>query len=270
MSLCILHVSDLHFGTRNGLDDPALERAIRGLVDRLAPDLVVASGDLTHRGRADEHEAAANYLRALGPPLLVVPGNHDIPMLPPGRMLHTFRAFERHWSMDPVHSAPGLEVVGLSSVTPWGYQRGRVRRPDLDRAVAHLGAAAPDDWRVVVLHHQLAGAPWRTRKRPLSGRSKVLRRLAAAGAELILGGHVHQTTIAERRDFEVVPGEVAACVLATAPGLGRPRPSRAHEARGVLVHRADENAFAVEAHAWSGEAWVLTGTRVFPRSRLPD
>jgi 3',5'-cyclic AMP phosphodiesterase CpdA len=259
-------VSDLHFGARNGLDDPALERAIGELVERVSPDLVVASGDLTHRGRPDEHDAAAEYLRALGPPLLVVPGNHDIPMLPPARMTRTFRAFERHWSMDPVHSSPGLEVVGLSSVTPWGYQRGRVRAGDLDRAVARLGAAKPGTFRVVVMHHQMAGAPWRTSKRPLSRRSKVLRRLAAAGAELILGGHVHQTTIAERRDFEVVPGETAACVLATAPGLGRPRPNRAHEARGVLVHRADERHLAVEAYAWSGEAWVLTGTRAFPRN----
>jgi len=169
--------------------------------------------------------------------------------------------------MDPVHSSPGLEVVGLSSVTPWAYQRGRVRRADLDRAVARLERAAPQALRVVVLHHQLAGAPWRTRKRPLSGRGKVLRRLASAGAELILGGHVHQTTIAERRDFEVVPGQVTACVLATAPGLGRPRPNRAHEARGVLVHRADERNLTVEAYAWSAESWVLTGSRTFSRQR---
>jgi 3',5'-cyclic AMP phosphodiesterase CpdA len=259
-------VSDLHFGARNGLDDSALEQAIGELVERVAPDLVVASGDLTHGGHPGEHEAAADYLHALERPLLVVPGNHDIPMLPPARMLRTFRAFERHWSMDPVHSAPGLEVVGLSSVTPWGYQRGRVRGADLDRAVARLGAAQAGSFRVVVLHHQMAGAPWRTRKRPLSRRSRVLRRLAGAGAELILGGHVHQTTIAERRDFEVVPGETAACILATAPGLGRPRPNRAHEARGVLVHRADENRLSVEAYAWSGEEWMLTGTRSFPRS----
>jgi hypothetical protein len=79
------------------------------------------------------------------------------------------------------------------------------------------------------------------------GRSKVLRRLAAAGAELILGGHVHQTTIVERRDFEVVPGAASSCILATAPGLGRPRPNRAHEARGVLVHRADDAELALQA-----------------------
>jgi 3',5'-cyclic AMP phosphodiesterase CpdA len=265
VSSTILHVSDLHFGARNGLDDPALERAIEELVGRISPDLVVVSGDLTHRGLTEEHASAAKYLHALGRPLLVVPGNHDIPMLPPGRMTHTFRAFERHWSIDPVHSAAGLEVVGMSSITPWGYQRGRIRGADLDRAVSRLEAAEPGTLKVVVIHHQLAGAPWRTHKRPLSGRGKVLRRLAAAGTDLILSGHVHQTTITERRDFEVVPGQVASCVLATAPGLGRPRSGRAHEVRGVLVHRVGGTETAVDAYTWSGEAWELTGTRSFPR-----
>ena len=56
-------------------------------IEQVEPELVVASGDLTHDGRRDEHEAAARYLRALGRPLLVVPGNHDIPPWPP-RTVH--------------------------------------------------------------------------------------------------------------------------------------------------------------------------------------
>ena len=150
-------------------------------------------------------------------------------------------------------------------MTPWGYQRGRVRRADLDRATR--GSRGAPDGR--------CGSSCSTTSSPAprggrgsgrsSGRSKVLRRLAGAGAELILGGHVHQTTIAERRDFEVVPGE--ATRLRARDGA-RPRPSApepAHEARGVLVHRADEKEIAVETHVWSGEAWLLTGTRTFPR-----
>jgi 3',5'-cyclic AMP phosphodiesterase CpdA len=269
VSSAILHVSDLHFGARNGLDDPALEAAIKALVDDVQPELVVASGDLTHRCRPDEHEAAASYLHALGRPLLVVPGNHDIPLFPPGRFLHPFREFARHWSLDPVHSSPGLEVIGLSSITPWGHQRGRVRGADLDRAVSRLGAAPPDAFRVVVLHHQLAGAPWRTRKRPVSRRSRLLERLASAGAELVLGGHVHQATIAERREFEVVTGEPQVCVLATAPGLGRPRPRRRNEARGVLVHRVEANEIAVEAYVWRETAFERTGQRTFARVTPP-
>jgi 3',5'-cyclic AMP phosphodiesterase CpdA len=260
-------VSDLHFGARNGLDDPALERAIGELVAGVSPDLVVASGDLTHRGRPAEHAAAAGYLRALGRPLLVVPGNHDIPTLPPARLLRPFAAFERSFgTISPLHQAEGLTVVGVCSVTPWGYQRGHVRAGELERAEARLRTAPPGAFRVVVLHHQLLGAPWRNTKLPVARRTRLLGRLAGAGAELVLGGHIHQAAVAERRAFEVVAGARAqACVLATAPGLGRPRPARAYEARGVLVHRADERAITVDVHVWRGKAFALAASSSFPR-----
>jgi 3',5'-cyclic AMP phosphodiesterase CpdA len=266
----ILHVSDLHFGARNGLDDPGLERAIGDLVARVAPDLVVASGDLTHRGRQAEHEAAARYLRALGPPLLVVPGNHDIPTFPPERLSRPFAEFERCWgTVAPAYSGPGLEVVGICSVSPWGYQRGHIGPSALSGVEERLAAAPSGSLRVVALHHQLLGAPWRNTKLPLRSRTHALTRLAGAGADLVLSGHIHQAAIAERREFEVVTGRTGACVLATAPGLGRPRPSRPFEARGVLVHRADERELRVEAHVWRDEAWALTGTRTFPRGEKP-
>jgi 3',5'-cyclic AMP phosphodiesterase CpdA len=260
-------VSDLHFGARNGLDDPALEQEIGSLVARLRPDLVVASGDLTHGGKAAEHKAAARYLRALGPPLLVIPGNHDIPPWPPRRVMRPFREFERQWGTAPaLHSSPSLFVAGLNSVNPWGYQRGRLPEAELARATAQLRTAEPGALRVVALHHQLTGTPWRWRKLPLAARSKVLARLADGGADLILGGHVHQATAVARRDFEVLEGAERDCVLVTAPGLGRPRPGRRHEVRGVLVHRSDAATLTVETHTWNGGEFELAGTRVFPRA----
>jgi len=62
-----------------------------------------------------------------------------------------------------------------------------------------------------------------------------------------------------------VAGEPRTCVLATTPGLGRPRPSRPFEACGVLVHRADEESIAVETQVWQGDRWTLAGSRRFPR-----
>lgn len=71
----------------------------------------------------------------------------------------------------------------------------------------------------------------------------------------------------ERREFEVVPGGTRGCVIATAPGLGRPRPNRRNEARGVLVYSADEQQIAVQTYIWREESWALTATRSFPRER---
>ena len=56
---------------------------------------------------------------------------------------------------------------------------------------------------MVALHHQMIGAPWRTRKRPVARRKHVLGPLVDAGAELILSGHTHQGAVSERHEFEV-------------------------------------------------------------------
>ena len=110
---------------------------------------------------------------------------------------------------------------------PFGYQRGRMRRADLERAGSRLREAPAGALRVVAVHHQLAGAPWRLRKLPLVSRSRVLEELAAAGAELIVGGHTHQAAICERREFEVLDGDTRSCVLATAPALAARAPAAA-------------------------------------------
>lgn len=270
MSTRVLHVSDLHIGARKALHEPELEGAIAELVERVDPALVLATGDLTHRGRRVEHEAAARFLRSLGPPLVVVPGNHDIPSLPPARFAETWKAFEREWkTTEPVHAGPGLQVVGLNSVRPYRYQSGAISDAQLAAAAERLGSAEAGALRVVALHHQLAGAPWRTRKKPVSRRSHVLARLVDCGAELIVGGHTHQGAVCERHEFEVVGREARGVVVATTPGLGRPRPHRHGEARGVLVYSADERRIRVETYIWRDDGWGLTALRVFPRGPEP-
>ena len=73
-------------------------------------------------------------------------------------------------------------------------------------------------------------------KRPVARRTEVLGALVDAGAELILGGHIHQAAVSERREFEVLAGDARAAVVSIAPGLGQPRPRRRGEARGLHVY----------------------------------
>jgi len=167
-----------------------------------------------------------------------------------------------------VHSSDAVVLVGINSARPWRHQSGGVRREQLEWAAAQLAAAPAGALRVVAMHHQLANAPWRTRKRPVARRDHVLAALAEAGAELILSGHTHQAAVAERHEFEVSPDGLREVVLATAPGLGQPRPHRRGEARGLLLHEADERELRVHTYVWRDGDWALTATRRFPRSGL--
>jgi 3',5'-cyclic AMP phosphodiesterase CpdA len=263
----LLHVSDLHFGTR---EDPAMERALRALIDELRPELIVASGDLTHRGRRDQHEVAARFLRAFGLPLVVIPGNHDIPYTFPARFTRPWAEFERLWeTTEPLYQADGVYVVGLNSVRPWRHQSGAVRREQLQRACRLLEQAPNGALRIVALHHHLLGAPWRSTKKPVSDRNRVLATLVDGGAELILAGHIHQAAVSERREFEVTAGDVRAVVVSIAPGLGQPRPQRRGEARGLHVYEIDDEAIAMRTFIWRVDDWGLTAVRRFPRGREP-
>lgn len=264
----ILHVSDLHFGTR---EEPAVAHALAELIARTHPELIVASGDLTHRGRREEHDRAASFLRSFDLPVHAIPGNHDIPYTVPARFVAPFREFERHWgTTEPVYRSPGLLIVGLNSVRPWRHQSGAVRHGQLERVAAELAAAPAEALRIVTLHHHLLGAPWRSRKKPVARRNEVLAALVEAGAELILAGHIHQGAVSERREFEIAtPGGEHGVTVSIAPGLGQPRPHRRGEARGLHVYEAGETSIGVETYVWRLDGWALTAVRRFPRGREP-
>jgi 3',5'-cyclic AMP phosphodiesterase CpdA len=263
----LLHLSDLHVGS---YPEEHLESGLAGLFERIDPELIIASGDLTHRGRPDQHDRAVDFLQGLGRPVLAVPGNHDIPYSPIARFTRTFEQFERCWkTTEPIHSSEHLQVVGLNSVRPWLHQAGGLRDGQIERAAELLARAAPGALKVVVLHHHLLGAPWRTRKRPVSNRSHVLAGLVDAGAELILAGHIHQAAVSERHEFEVAVGEIRAVTVSIAPGLGQPRPNRRGEARGVLVYESEKDSLAVHTYIWREDDWGLTAIRRFPRGRGP-
>jgi 3',5'-cyclic AMP phosphodiesterase CpdA len=259
----LLHVSDLHVGTH---EEREVERGLARLVELLEPQLVVASGDLAHRGRRAQLERAAELLRSLGPPVLAVPGNHDLPYTP-ARFVRPWAEFERVWeTTEPTASLPGLHVVGLNSARPFRHQGGALRDAPLDRAAERLSEAESGAFRVAVLHHHLIGAPWRAaRKRPVSRRNHVLRRLVDAGADLILAGHIHQAAVSERREFEVAGDEARTAVVAIAPGLGQPRPRRLGEARGLHLHEADADAIVVRTFRWARGDWQLGAERRFVR-----
>ena len=270
MTACLIHISDLHRGTR---ETPALDDALVGLCEELSPEAVVASGDLANRGRRSEFEAAKALLDRLRCPTLVVPGNHDLPYSFPARFTSPWDRFNEVFeTTDPVLRTDHAVICGLNSARPWRHQGGRLAAARLAAAAAALRDPRPNALRVVVLHHHLAGAPWRaSRKFPLNHRDEALRSFAGAGAELVLGGHIHQSTAVARNSFEAFEsGGGSSLVLATAPGFGRPRPRRLGEANGLHIVRWTDEETVIESRIWQNVGFETSSMYRVPRKVRAD
>jgi len=97
MMSTIAHLSDIHFGR---VDSTVVDALIDTLT-AVAPDLVALSGDLTQRARSGQFRAARRFLDRLPRPLLVVPGNHDVPLFNlAARFLDPFGGYQRHIQED--------------------------------------------------------------------------------------------------------------------------------------------------------------------------
>src|SRR6266550_305270 len=116
--------------------------------------------------------------------------------------------------------------------------------------LTHRGKAEQHETAAALLHQHLIGAPWRSRKKPVARRNRVLGSLVDAGAELIVAGHIHQGAVAERREFEVSAGIERAVTVSVAPGLGQHRPHRRGEARGLHVYEFDDTHLGVRTYTW--------------------
>jgi 3',5'-cyclic AMP phosphodiesterase CpdA len=242
--------------------------ALVELIAALEPELLVVTGDVAHRGRRGELEAAKALLDGLELPVVVVPGNHDIPYTFPARFTRTFDEWDRVFATtQPTYASERVAVWGLNSVRAWRQQGGALDTHPLLEAESRIADAPAGVLKIVALHHHLCAPPWRAvRKRPLSRRDDVLRALTIAGADLVVSGHVHQAAIAERREFKALEvGSRSSIVLATAAALGRPRPKRREEARGLNVYEADDRTLAARTFAWDGSTFEEIGRREFAR-----
>ena len=185
----IAHLSDLHFGTvPEGLAAALLHR----LAD-LAPDLIVISGDLTQRARRRQFAEAADFIRRLPAPSLVVPGNHDVPLHRPlMRLLRPFAHWRAHLGRDlePEFTDEEIAVIGVNTVNPLVWQAGRISPRAVRRVCAAFSGTTDARTRIVVLHHPLTQAPG-VAKAPMRGAGAAVRELAECGADVVLSGHLH-------------------------------------------------------------------------------
>jgi 3',5'-cyclic AMP phosphodiesterase CpdA len=254
----IAHLSDLHFGAH---DQSAAESLVAD-VAAARPTVTVVTGDLTQRARAHEFGAAVAFLGRLPTPVVVVLGNHDVPLDRLQRVTSPYQAYVGHLrlDLDPIVDAPGVRVLGLQSMPRWRWKSGRVSRRQADLVTQTLGAAPAAAVRVVALHHPVSV----TGAAALVGRARLLDALAAAQVELVLAGHTHR---ASTTWFELETAERSWCVLEGIAGSATSTRLRGTP-RSWSLHRVDATTITVEERWESAGAWA-TGDLRHLRRRSP-
>lgn len=266
--MVILHGSDLQIGRPYR---PRAAEAFVALARTLEPELVVVAGDLTQRAKAGEYRTARAFLDGLAPfPVVVTPGNHDVPLYRAWeRLFAPYRKWRRHISpeLDSVTRVEGATVVALNASAPRrAIVSGRLDAAQLEFARAAFAATAPKDLRVLVTHHHFVPTPDGVGGRPLPGAPRLLAAFEAMGVDLILGGHVHRTHLSESR--ALVPGEgpgiplVACGTTASSRGRG---PEAGENTLNVL--RVGADAVEVESRRYDAGAGAFLPGAVhrFPR-----
>ncbi|MCZ4501109.1 MAG: hypothetical protein JWQ74_3666 [Marmoricola sp.] len=190
----LLHLSDTHFGTAQ----PHVVLAFERLASAQAPAIAVLSGDVTQRATRAQFAEARGFIDRLAiPRWVMVPGNHDIPLLnvwarllaPYGRYREALGA-----ALAPEADLPGWRVLSANTTRWYRHKHGEISRQQVEHIASGLRAAAladPHQLRVVVVHQPVAVQHAEDKADVLRGSDAALREWAAAGADLVLGGHIH-------------------------------------------------------------------------------
>ena len=257
----IIHISDVHFGR----DREELVAPLTACINRLAPDLVALSGDLTQRARVTQFTRAAAFLAAIRAPVLVVPGNHDVPLHNFfWRMVAPYRNYRRLISRDLAPSWSDGEVVveGLNTVRPRSVQRGKFRPGDMTRVCRAFSRAPEAAVRIVVAHHPLEHPVGLDKDLPL-GTTMAIDRLSGCGMDMILTGHLHTW---QAQPFAIREGHRSPLQVHAGTGLSNRNRGEANDFNLITVSR---DRIEVERHAVEeGQAFVPVS--VHPFRRVPD
>jgi 3',5'-cyclic AMP phosphodiesterase CpdA len=201
--LTLLHISDLHFGPPYL---PRVGEALLRIAPNFSPDAVVVSGDLTQRAKREQFEQARDFLDRLPPaPLVVVPGNHDVPLYRLRERMTNPHGLYREIIRDKLNDVVrvnGAVFAALDSTAPrMAITNGRIVKPQLDFCTRAFQGAPDDAVRIVVAHHHFAPAPDYERDQTMPQAKRALNHFLDLNVDLILGGHLHRAYIGNSLDI---------------------------------------------------------------------
>lgn len=218
----IMHLSDLHFGAH----DEALVEAVDFEADRLAPDLIVISGDFTQRARTEQFRQAREFLERLqrrGHEVLGVPGNHDVPLYDLLRRtlwpLTRYRRFIDD-TLCPFIELPGIAVLGINTARSLTFKDGRINKDQVALIRETFAQTPRDAMRILVTHHPLFALEVGGELGRAIGRQELaLDAVEESGVEMLLAGHNHHASSQVASDLVTRAGGVLVVQAGTATSL---------------------------------------------------
>jgi 3',5'-cyclic AMP phosphodiesterase CpdA len=259
----LVHLSDLHFGR---VDDELLA-PLRALIERIAPDLVVVSGDLTQRAKSEEFEAARAYLDSLPGPQIIVPGNHDISLYNVfRRFLQPLTRYKRYITddLEPTHIDDEIAVLGINTARSLTFKDGRVNHEQVASIRAAFAGLDPTVTRVVVTHHPF-DLPQTEDKDDLVDRAPMaMQAFAEVGVDLLLAGHLHLSHAGNTADRYQINDFAALVVQAGTATSTRGR----GEVNSFNVLRIAHERIEVDRYGWDiiSKQFTQIQTETFIRS----
>lgn len=186
----VAHISDLHFGEH----DERAAAALLASLERDRPSVVAVSGDLTRRARRREFERARAFFDEVPFPLVVVPGNHDVPLYNVvARFAWPLARFRRFIAADltPLFVDAEVAVLGINTARSCTIQSGRISHEQIEFIGRRFHELGHDRFKVLVSHHPFLPHPDRG-DLPLVGRGALaLATLERVGVQVLLTGHLH-------------------------------------------------------------------------------
>lgn len=200
----LVHVSDTHFGTER----PEVVKALVEFVNECRPTVVVLSGDITQRARRAQFFAARSFCESIAAPVLAIPGNHDLPLFDPlARLLWPYANYQEAFGddLEPEFSSRTLLVMCLNTTRARRRKNGEVSRDQVARVAARLRLARPEQLRVVVTHQPVHVITAHDVDNLLIGHDLLIRACAEAGADVLMGGHIHLPYVRPLEHAEGLP-----------------------------------------------------------------
>lgn len=253
----IAHLSDIHFGANS----PRIVSATEAWLAEHQPDLVIISGDFTQRARVDQFRAASawlNRLRAAGHRLLVVPGNHDIPLYDIvrrfGAPLDRYRRYIAN-DLCPWFEDDEVAILGLNTARSLTIKDGRINHDQMRMLRERFATVRPEKTRILVTHHPLFAMPigkGNELSEAVGQHDDAVQAVCEAGIHIALAGHFHRT-YAEAADRMVANAGGALVIQAGTATSTRLRNAEPQSFNWLHVRHHD--AIELQVIVWDGASF---------------